>query len=336
MVRVADGSPPSSDRVVGELVADSPASVSAASELLNQSDVAIIQHEYGIYGGVDGDDVVDVIDGLRVPSIVIAHTVLKDPTAHQRSVLEAVAAAADRVVVMSEAASRRLCLNFDVDRRKIVTIPHGATVPKTAAAKHVRQTHPADLGPHRPGQGHREGDRRDGVDCAPSRPSALPRRRADASQGAGRTRRGVPQRMYRTGASRRPGRLRVLRRRLPRRRFPERSCSVRERCGAALRLHRSGDFRRAGRRHRQWPAGRRHGIPPRQGTSGQWGGHRRRSRRPRRSRIGASAGHHRSSGGRLHGRGGPPVGARRCRGEWWPVRIVRLAHRVLAERPALV
>ncbi|MGZ5379082.1 MAG: glycosyltransferase [Mycobacterium sp.] len=142
VVRVADGSPPSSARkigssarVVGELVADSPASISAASELLNQSDVAIIQHEYGIYGGVDGDDVVDVIGGLRVPSIVIAHTVLKDPTAHQRSVLEAVTAAADCVVVMSEAASRRLCLNFDVDRRKIVTIPHGATIPKAAAVR---------------------------------------------------------------------------------------------------------------------------------------------------------------------------------------------------------
>jgi len=135
VVRVADGSPPSSDDVVGELVADSPASASAASELLNQSDVAIIQHEYGIYGGVDGDDVVDVLDGLRVPSIVIAHTVLKNPTAHQRSVLEAVAAVADRVVVMSEAASRRLCLNFNVDRHKIVTIPHGATVPRTIAAK---------------------------------------------------------------------------------------------------------------------------------------------------------------------------------------------------------
>ena len=135
VVRVADGSPPSSAAVIGELVADSPASVYAASELLNQSDVAIIQHEYGIYGGVDGADVVDVIDGLRVPSIVIAHTVLKDPTAHQRSVLEAVVAAADRVVVMSEAASHRLCRHFNVDRRKIVTIPHGATLPKAAGSK---------------------------------------------------------------------------------------------------------------------------------------------------------------------------------------------------------
>lgn len=135
MVRVADGSSSSSARVVGELIADSPASVSAASELLNQSDVAIIQHEYGIYGGVDGDDVVDVIEGLRVPSIVVAHTVLKEPTAHQRSVLEAVTAAADRVVVMSEAASQRLCLTFNVDRQKIITIPHGAAVPTAAAVK---------------------------------------------------------------------------------------------------------------------------------------------------------------------------------------------------------
>ena len=65
--------------------------MAACSELLNRHDVAIIQHEYGIYGGVDGDDVVDVIAGLRVPSIVVAHTILKDPTPHQRSVLEAIA-----------------------------------------------------------------------------------------------------------------------------------------------------------------------------------------------------------------------------------------------------
>ena len=89
---MSDGSPSASTRVIGELVNGSPASVAAGAELLNLSDVAVIQHEYGIYGGVDGDEVVDIIDGLCVPSIVIAHTILKDPTPHQRSVLEAVAA----------------------------------------------------------------------------------------------------------------------------------------------------------------------------------------------------------------------------------------------------
>lgn len=129
VVRVADGSPSGSSRVVGELVNGSARSVAASSELLNQSDIAVIQHEYGIYGGVDGEEVVDLIGGLRIPSIVVAHTVLKNPTPHQRSVFEAIAALADQVVVMSEVASERLRLDFNIDRRKVTAIPHGAAVP---------------------------------------------------------------------------------------------------------------------------------------------------------------------------------------------------------------
>jgi polysaccharide biosynthesis protein PslF len=134
VVRVADGSSSSDARVVGELLNDSPASVAATSELLNRSDVAVVQHEYGLYGGADGDEVVDVIGALSIPSIVVAHTIVKDPTPHQRSVLVEIAAMADRVVVMSEAASQRLCLGFDIDPRKVITIPHGATVPRRLAA----------------------------------------------------------------------------------------------------------------------------------------------------------------------------------------------------------
>ena len=130
VVRVADGSLCPDRRVIGELVNGSATSVAATSARLNESDIAVVQHEYGIYGGIDGDEVVDIIGGLHIPSIVVAHTVLKDPTPHQRSVLEAIAAMAAQVVVMSEAASQRLCLGFDVDPRKVTTIAHGATVPR--------------------------------------------------------------------------------------------------------------------------------------------------------------------------------------------------------------
>jgi glycosyltransferase involved in cell wall biosynthesis len=134
VVRIADDSASSDARVVGELVNGSSASIAAASDSLNRNDVAVVQHEYGLYGGADGDEVVDVIGALRVPSIVVAHTILTDPTAHQRSVLVEIAAMADRVVVMSDAASQRLRLGFDVDPRKVITIPHGATVPKQRTA----------------------------------------------------------------------------------------------------------------------------------------------------------------------------------------------------------
>ncbi|ORB06516.1 glycosyl transferase family 1 [Mycobacterium mantenii] len=132
VVRVSDGPPSASTRVVGELVNGSAASVAACAELLNQSDVAVIQHEYGIYGGVDGAEVMGIVDRLRVPSILVAHTIPKDPTPQQHSLLEVLADRADQVVVMSEAASLRLRRGFDIARHKVATIPHGATVPTKA------------------------------------------------------------------------------------------------------------------------------------------------------------------------------------------------------------
>ena len=130
VVRVADGSPCASTRVVGELVNGSPASVAAASELLNQSDVAMIHHDYDIYGGAEGAEVVDIVAGLRVPSIVVARTILADPTAAQRSVLVELAAMADQLVVLSDSARRRVVREYGIDASKVTTIPHGATVPK--------------------------------------------------------------------------------------------------------------------------------------------------------------------------------------------------------------
>ncbi|MCV7149701.1 glycosyltransferase [Mycolicibacterium pyrenivorans] len=135
VVRVADEFPSSSPRVVAELVNGSPQSVAACADSLNRSDVALIQHEYGIYGGADGAEVLDIIDGLQIPSIVVAHTVAKDPTPHQRWLLETIVAKAGRVVVMSEAARQRLCLNYAVDSRKVETIPHGATLPTSPRVK---------------------------------------------------------------------------------------------------------------------------------------------------------------------------------------------------------
>src|SRR3954469_16556971 len=60
VVRVADGAESASAAVVGELVNGSASSIAECSELLNQRDVAIIQHGYGVYGGADGAEILDV------------------------------------------------------------------------------------------------------------------------------------------------------------------------------------------------------------------------------------------------------------------------------------
>ena len=112
--------------VVGHLQIQAPGSHRIAAEMLNSFDVAVIQHEYGICGGQDGDQVLAVIDGVRVPAVLIAHTVLAQPTAYQRYVLEHAISGVDVVITMSEVARERLVAGYAIDHAKVVVIPHGA------------------------------------------------------------------------------------------------------------------------------------------------------------------------------------------------------------------
>ena len=42
----------------------SPARVAACVDVLNATDVVIVQHEYGIYDGIDGESVLDLMAGI--------------------------------------------------------------------------------------------------------------------------------------------------------------------------------------------------------------------------------------------------------------------------------
>jgi glycosyltransferase involved in cell wall biosynthesis len=128
VVRVGRTTDDADSRVVGHLDDNHRRPSTDALSAMDDADVVIVQHEYGLYAGFDGECIVDVLEGLTRPSIVVAHTVLREPTPHQRAVLEAVASAADAVVVMTEAGRQRLCDGFDVDPDKVSVIPHGAAV----------------------------------------------------------------------------------------------------------------------------------------------------------------------------------------------------------------
>jgi glycosyltransferase involved in cell wall biosynthesis len=127
VIRVVDTPQPRpGPEVIGELVAGDPDSATHAARLLSGNDVAIVQHEYGVYGGMDGDEIIGLLSAMTIPSIVVLHTVLSAPTAHQRSVLESIAASADAVVTMTATARDRLAAGYAVDMAKVSVIPHGA------------------------------------------------------------------------------------------------------------------------------------------------------------------------------------------------------------------
>ncbi len=149
VVWVADGPPFPETGMTGAPVDGSAPSVVALKALLGHADVAILQHDEA----TTGDEVIGIIDGLRVPSIVVVHTIPKEPTSHQRSVLETIGTTADHVVVMSEAARERLTRTYAVDRRKVTTIPHGATLPSLARVKRPSRPTILTWGLLRPGRG---------------------------------------------------------------------------------------------------------------------------------------------------------------------------------------
>ncbi len=128
-------------------------SAPACVEQLNRGDVAIIGHDDDVYGGVDGDEVVDIVGGLRVPSIVVTHTVPEKPTRRQRFLLASITTKADHVVVMSDVAKLRLCGDYGVDRRKVTMIPHGANVPSGPTQRRPSRPTILTWGLLRPGKG---------------------------------------------------------------------------------------------------------------------------------------------------------------------------------------
>ena len=65
-----------SRRVAHHLVRNGRNASAAAARVLNDFDVVIVQHEFGIYGGADGEHLIDVLDEVSSRLIVVAHTVL--------------------------------------------------------------------------------------------------------------------------------------------------------------------------------------------------------------------------------------------------------------------
>jgi glycosyltransferase involved in cell wall biosynthesis len=140
-------------RVVHTWRTGTPGGWVAATNALNRFDVAIVQHEYGIYPGDAGEEVLPLLRSLKVPSIVVLHTVLSSPDPLQRAVLERIVAAANAVVTMTDTARQRLIAGYRVEARKISVIPHGAASHTSAPRDHRDRPHLLTWGLLGPGKG---------------------------------------------------------------------------------------------------------------------------------------------------------------------------------------
>lgn len=98
-----------------------------AARVLNEGrfDVVSLQHEFGIFGGPDGEHILALLENLRIPLVTTCHTILAEPTPSQHRVLQKVAAHSSRVVVMAEKGRALLTEIYGVAPQKIDVIAHG-------------------------------------------------------------------------------------------------------------------------------------------------------------------------------------------------------------------
>lgn len=98
-----------------------------AAEYINTSDtdICVLEHEFGIFGGEDGSDILHLTSRLNVPLSVIFHTVLKEPSNMQRTVVREIARTAQKIIVMSHKAVGFLMDIYGIAPEKIKMIHHG-------------------------------------------------------------------------------------------------------------------------------------------------------------------------------------------------------------------
>lgn len=98
-----------------------------AAKFINESgaDACILEHEFGIYGGLSGVYLLSLLHRLNMPLISTLHTILETPSYNEKAILKEICRMSDKVIVMSRKAIHFLIDIYDVPEDKIVLIEHG-------------------------------------------------------------------------------------------------------------------------------------------------------------------------------------------------------------------
>ncbi len=112
---------------VATIDAESLDAYRAAAERIDASGARAIwlQHEYGIFGGIAGSHILELVAATDLPLILTLHTVLDQPSEEQEVVLKRLIARADRTIVMSATGADILKRRYGVSAERLRIIPHG-------------------------------------------------------------------------------------------------------------------------------------------------------------------------------------------------------------------
>lgn len=118
-----------SDRVVFDIDQFNAESYVNAANFVNENnfEAVVIEHEYGIFGGENGEYILGFLENVTKPVTISLHSVLPKNVhnEHRYNLTQKILDLSDSVVVMTRNAKDILLNSFRINSEKIKVIPHG-------------------------------------------------------------------------------------------------------------------------------------------------------------------------------------------------------------------
>ena len=84
-----------------------------------------IQHEFGLFGGQYGENLLYFLYTLNKPIVTAFHTVIPNPDMKRKNIVQAIARASKNIVVMTNNSENILKEEYEIASEKITVIHHG-------------------------------------------------------------------------------------------------------------------------------------------------------------------------------------------------------------------
>lgn len=113
-----------------------------AADYINKSkaDIVVLEHEFGLYGGEFGEYIIKLIELIKKPLIITAHTIPDNSNERYGLVLKDVIKFADKVIVMMPESLQKLVKKYNYPKENIEIIPHGVPdIPLEPNAKYKKK-----------------------------------------------------------------------------------------------------------------------------------------------------------------------------------------------------